>query len=352
MDFVIIHFEYDTTPDAAVLAWANGVLQANPNRRAIVVSHYILNAGRRRAGQPLDVRCPGAGDLRQPQGQPEPLPDAVGTRDAAGRTAPGHLQRQHRALAALRLPRPRRTAATAGCGSCGSRRATIAIYVQTYSPTLDQFETDDSSQFTVDYAMGGASFAVVATRTNVPSGGHATALVAEPRPGDRVRMVRVVDDGTEHASPGRGWTFTTLADGATDADRDADRDRDAHATLTPTPSAHRRARAPPRTPTPTATLARARRATATARRRPRATRDPNADARHARPPARPYAHPHADHDADREHRRRHPAPAPSTSRPRPTPTSRPAPRRAGTTASPSTSRPTSPRSGSPTSRST
>jgi hypothetical protein len=30
MDFVVIDLEYDTTPDATVLSWANGVLHNNP----------------------------------------------------------------------------------------------------------------------------------------------------------------------------------------------------------------------------------------------------------------------------------------------------------------------------------
>src|SRR6266480_411326 len=34
-----------TTTSSPVLAWASGLLQANQNRRAIVVSHWIINAG-------------------------------------------------------------------------------------------------------------------------------------------------------------------------------------------------------------------------------------------------------------------------------------------------------------------
>src|SRR5690606_13235397 len=45
MDFIIIHLEYDTTPDPAVLAWANNLLASNPTRRGIIVSHYIVNSG-------------------------------------------------------------------------------------------------------------------------------------------------------------------------------------------------------------------------------------------------------------------------------------------------------------------
>src|SRR5205085_6450845 len=45
MDFIVISLEYDTAPDAAVLTWADNLLTTYSNRRAIVASHYILNAG-------------------------------------------------------------------------------------------------------------------------------------------------------------------------------------------------------------------------------------------------------------------------------------------------------------------
>ena len=44
------------------------------------------------------------------------------------------------------------------------------IYAYTYSPTLIQFETDDSSQFVLDYTMQGTPFSVIATNANVTSG--------------------------------------------------------------------------------------------------------------------------------------------------------------------------------------
>jgi hypothetical protein len=45
MDFIIIHLEYDTSPDTAVLDWADALLKTHANRRAIVVSHNIINTG-------------------------------------------------------------------------------------------------------------------------------------------------------------------------------------------------------------------------------------------------------------------------------------------------------------------
>lgn len=45
MDFINIGLEYDTTPDVTVLDWADSLLKAYPNRRAIVSTHNLINTG-------------------------------------------------------------------------------------------------------------------------------------------------------------------------------------------------------------------------------------------------------------------------------------------------------------------
>jgi hypothetical protein len=45
MDFISLHLEYDSSPGAGVMAWANSVLKAYPQRRAMVTSHYLLDTG-------------------------------------------------------------------------------------------------------------------------------------------------------------------------------------------------------------------------------------------------------------------------------------------------------------------
>jgi hypothetical protein len=44
IDFIAISLEYDPTANAAVLSWANNLLQTYSSRKGIIVSHYILNA--------------------------------------------------------------------------------------------------------------------------------------------------------------------------------------------------------------------------------------------------------------------------------------------------------------------
>src|SRR3984893_375152 len=45
MDFIVINLAYDESADPNVLAWANGLLQTYSSRRAIVMSHYLINDG-------------------------------------------------------------------------------------------------------------------------------------------------------------------------------------------------------------------------------------------------------------------------------------------------------------------
>lgn len=45
LDFIAIHMSYDTTPNQAILDWADALLKAHPHRRAIVTSHWIIGQG-------------------------------------------------------------------------------------------------------------------------------------------------------------------------------------------------------------------------------------------------------------------------------------------------------------------
>jgi hypothetical protein len=48
MDFIVIHLEYDARAKSfyqGVLDWADALLKANPTRRAIITSHWIVNTG-------------------------------------------------------------------------------------------------------------------------------------------------------------------------------------------------------------------------------------------------------------------------------------------------------------------
>lgn len=45
LDFLTIHLAYDTTPNQAIMDWADALMKAHPHRRVIVTSHYIIGQG-------------------------------------------------------------------------------------------------------------------------------------------------------------------------------------------------------------------------------------------------------------------------------------------------------------------
>lgn len=45
LDFLVIHIEYDLSPDENVHSWADSILKNYPERRAILVTHYLIGSG-------------------------------------------------------------------------------------------------------------------------------------------------------------------------------------------------------------------------------------------------------------------------------------------------------------------
>jgi hypothetical protein len=147
-DYIIFNFQYH--PSDAVLAWANTTLAAWPNRRAIVVTHDYLNTGGTRttegnhiwnnfvaphADQIFLVLC---GHMHSASTSEARRQDTVN----------GYVVYQ---LLADYQERPN--------GGNGWLRilqfhpAEDKIYVKTYSPYLNSYETDEDSQFILDYEM-------------------------------------------------------------------------------------------------------------------------------------------------------------------------------------------------------
>jgi len=141
MDFIVINLEY-VSPAAGALDWADQLLKDHSDRRAIVVSHYILNANATFSswGQQIYDAL---------SDNPNPFLMLCGHIHAEARRTDGKL---HTLLADYQdYPN----------GGNGFLRImhflpeTNEIRVKTYSPWLDQYETDPNSQFALSYDMGG-----------------------------------------------------------------------------------------------------------------------------------------------------------------------------------------------------
>jgi hypothetical protein len=185
-----------------VLAWANAVLQTNQNRRAIVVSHYLLNSGFNARfsaqGQSVYNALRGntnlflmlCGHMTPPEGQR--------TSTFNGRTVWTVMSDYQ----------------DSGNGGNGWLRlyefspAQNVIHVKTYSPWLNQVETDADSQFDIPYAMTSTNaFSILGIRSNVLSGASAVSTWTNLVPGTKYEWYVTVADG-ENTTTGTIMNFT------------------------------------------------------------------------------------------------------------------------------------------------
>jgi hypothetical protein len=82
------------------------------------------------------------------------------------------------------------------------------VYVETYSPHLDQYETDAGSQFTLDFTMN--SFTEIGTNTGVASGSNASVVWAGLLDGTEYEWFVEVTDTAQNTQVGPTWSFTAI----------------------------------------------------------------------------------------------------------------------------------------------
>ncbi|HET7498265.1 MAG TPA: FlgD immunoglobulin-like domain containing protein, partial [Candidatus Eisenbacteria bacterium] len=202
MDFVVISLEYDTTPDAAILDWADGLLTTYANRRAIVLSHNFIGTGN-----------PGAWSA---QGQA--TYDRLKTHSNLFLMLCGHVPGEGRrsdtfngnTVYTLMSDYQGRT--NGGNGWLRIMQfspANNVIHVSTYSPWLNQTENDADSQFDVPYSMSAAEpYALLGTSAGVASGGTASLVWSGLAGGMPYQWYTTVSDGVATVT-GPTWGFTT-----------------------------------------------------------------------------------------------------------------------------------------------
>ncbi len=209
LDFIVIDLKFNLstvpTESQAVLAWAHNLLQTYPNRRAIVITHNLLSTSNVFSNDGLNI-------YNALKDSPNLFLMMGGHLDTEGmRTDPGTDGHTIYSLRSDYQTRP-----NGGNGWLRLLRfspETNKIYVTTYSPYLDQYETDADSQFSLAYNMNGSSFGVLGT-VNVASGSIASLSWPGLVAGGQYDWYVSVNDGTSSSS-GPVWSFTTANGGTT-----------------------------------------------------------------------------------------------------------------------------------------
>jgi fibronectin type 3 domain-containing protein len=205
MDFIVIHLEYDTSPDASILDWANALLQspAYSNYRAIVVSHWMIEPGSQSA-----FSTQGQAIYNALKGNPNLFLMLGGHRPGEGRRVDTYAGHDVNTLLADYQGRT-------GGGNGWMRLLEFSpsnnvIRVTTYSPYLDQWETDADSQFTLPYDMTlpGPAFNLVQSNPSVPSGSATSASWSGLAPNTEYEWYVSASDGLDVVSSSR-WRFKT-----------------------------------------------------------------------------------------------------------------------------------------------
>jgi hypothetical protein len=204
LDFIIIHIEYDKSPDQVILDWADNLLTTHANRRAIVVTHYLL-------GHP---------NLNTFSVQGQAIYDALkdhsnlflllgGHVGGEGQRTDTHNGNTVHSLLADFSWRP--------LGGNGWLRihefvpASNVINVKTYSPYIDQYETNGDSQFSLNYNMTEspeAPFTQIAKYNGVTSGNTVSHTWLGINGGSTYQWYVDLDDGSS-TTTGPVWSFST-----------------------------------------------------------------------------------------------------------------------------------------------
>jgi hypothetical protein len=164
-DFLSISLEYRGSANADVLDWAEGLVQAYPDRRVIVTTHHLVNTG-----NPASWSSYGEAIYERLKGYPN-LDLMLG----------GHIHGEGQRMDTFEgnithsLLQDYQGYSEGGQGYLRIltfEPAHNKIYVRTYSPWVDAFETDQNSQFELEYDMGTviADFQQLTTFTDVSTG--------------------------------------------------------------------------------------------------------------------------------------------------------------------------------------
>ena len=201
MDFIIVSLEY-AGASTAVLDWVDNLLNTYSSRRAIIISHYLINTG-----NPGSWGGQGQAIYNALKDRPNLFLMHSGHRSGEGQRVDTYNGNTVNTIVADYQSRTN--------GGDGWLRIlefspnNNEISIKTYSPTRDEYETDSNSQFTLSYEMQGAvDFQVIGQVSGVTSGTNASVTWSGLEKSTEYEWYVEVDDGSG-TTTGPNWSFTT-----------------------------------------------------------------------------------------------------------------------------------------------
>jgi hypothetical protein len=210
MDFLFLNLEF--CPTAPIIGWANGVLAAHPNHRTIVTTHGYLDVNANRNISAGTGGCVGTTNNTQYIWDQLIYPNPQIFLVLAGHTL-GESRRTDLNIAGK--PVHQLLADYQGRTNGGDGWLRIMtfkpgedkIVVETYSPTLQRFETDSNSQFTLGYDMD--NFNVIGSVQGATSGSSAALEWQGLSPLSIYKWFAKATDAAGQSAVSPIWSFVT-----------------------------------------------------------------------------------------------------------------------------------------------
>ena len=202
MNFIVVYIRSEAT--APEIAWADGIISANLSRRAILVSHNMLNTG-----DPATFTTQGQAIYDVVRDNPNLFLMLCGHTPGEGKrtdTFNGNT--------IYTLLSDYQNYTNGGNGYLRIMEflpSSNQISVKTYSPYLNQNEIDASSQFILPYTMndaGDAPFVLLSTAT-VTNNSNATYTWNNLQGGKTYEWYITITDQDNNTTTGPSWTFST-----------------------------------------------------------------------------------------------------------------------------------------------
>ncbi|MCK4294016.1 MAG: tandem-95 repeat protein [Planctomycetes bacterium] len=211
-----IFLSLDFCPSQDEIDWANGVLTTYSDRRAILTTHALLDTG---------ANYSGSGDFwLYPDGTSNPTGDTsliwydlIRNHENLELVLCGHMHGEARRTDDNLFGKPvhqllanYQGRANGGDGWLRTMRFVPAenkVYVETYSPWRDEYETDGDSQFSLDVPLN--RFTEIGTNTGVASGSNTSVDWPDLGEQSEYEWYVTVTDPTDRMRVGPVWSFTT-----------------------------------------------------------------------------------------------------------------------------------------------